>query len=103
MPGDRQLAEDMGVNRRTLQKALTDLEIQGILLTLVDDRTNLAKQVAEEVRSHFGTLVYQCQIPRNVRLAEAPSFGKPVLFYDIGSRGAQCYLNMAQEFLSHEA
>jgi chromosome partitioning protein len=97
------MSELLGTLDRVRSSLNPDLEIQGILLTLVDDRTNLAKQVAEEVRRHFGTLVYQCQIPRNVRLAEAPSFGKPILFYDIGSRGAQCYLNMAQEFLSHEA
>jgi chromosome partitioning protein len=75
------------------------LEIEGIALTMFDERMNLAKQVAEEVRSHFGELVYKSVIPRNVRLGEAPSFGKPIILYDIRSRGSEAYLSLAREFL----
>ena len=73
------------------------LEIEGIVLTMFDARNNLAHQVAEEVRRHFH--VFESVIPRNVRLSEAPSHGKPVLLYDIQSRGAQGYLSLAREFL----
>lgn len=75
------------------------LSIQGIVLTMSDDRTNLAKQVADEIRQSLKDLVFKTIIPRTVRLAEAPSFGKPVLLYDIKSKGAQSYLNLAEEFL----
>jgi chromosome partitioning protein len=77
------------------------LEIEGVLLTMVDERTNLTQQVMAEVRSHFGEQVFKTQVPRSVRLAEAPSFGKPVLLYDIRSRGAEAYLELAQELMSH--
>lgn len=79
-----------------------DLAIRGVLLTMVDERTNLGRQVGEEIQRFFGKKVYKSRIPRNVRLAEAPSFGKPILLYDIASRGAQCYLQAAQEFLAYE-
>ena len=69
---------------------------------MVDERTNLGKQVGEEIQRFFGRKVYATRIPRNVRLAEAPSFGKPILLYDIASRGAQTYLQVAREFLAHE-
>jgi chromosome partitioning protein len=75
------------------------LEIEGIVLTMVDDRMNLSRQVAEEVRSHFGEKVYGTIIPRNVRLGEAPSFGKPIILYDIRSRGSEAYVNLAKEFI----
>ncbi|HET7711935.1 MAG TPA: ParA family protein [Thermoanaerobaculia bacterium] len=75
------------------------LEIEGILLTMYDDRMNLARQVAEEVRGHFGEKVYETVIPRNVRLGEAPSFGKPIILYDIRSRGSEAYINLAKEFI----
>jgi len=77
-----------------------DLEIEGFALTMYDDRMNLAKQVAEEVRSHFADKVYRSVIPRNVRLGEAPSFGKPIILYDIRSRGSEAYVNLAKEFLA---
>jgi chromosome partitioning protein len=66
---------------------------------MVDARANLGRQVMDEVRSHFGARVYETQIPRNVRLSEAPSHGKPILLYDIRSRGAASYLALAAEFL----
>jgi chromosome partitioning protein len=76
-----------------------NLTLEGILLTMYDERTNLSKQVAEEVRQSLKDITYEVVIPRNVRLAEAPSFGKPVLLYDIKSKGAQAYLMLAQEIL----
>ncbi|HVH07704.1 MAG TPA: AAA family ATPase [Myxococcota bacterium] len=75
------------------------LALEGIVFTMVDARANLAHQVMDEVRAHFGTRVYETSIPRNVRLSEAPSHGKPVLLYDIRSRGAASYLALAAEFL----
>ena len=75
------------------------LSIAGIVLTMHDERTNLSKDVAKEVREHFSNLVYQTIVPRNVRLAEAPSYGVPVLAYDIKSRGAQAYMALAREML----
>lgn len=77
-----------------------DLEIEGFALTMYDDRMNLARQVADEVRSHFGEKVYGTVIPRNVRLGEAPSFGKPIILYDIRSRGSEAYVSLAKEFLA---
>jgi len=79
-----------------------DLAVQGVLLTLFDSRLNLSEQVAHEVRKHFGPLVYRTVIPRNVKLAEAPSFGKPVTEYDSGSRGARAYVQLAREVEEHE-
>jgi len=76
------------------------LQIAGVLLTMYDDRTNLARQVVEDIRSHFGERVFRTLIPRSVRLAEAPSFGKPILAYDIRSKGAEAYLNLAAEVIS---
>ena len=75
------------------------LEIEGILLTMFDTRNNLAHQVVEEVKKLFGDKVYQTIIPRNIALGEAPSHGKPVLLYDVRSRGAQSYLALAKEML----
>jgi chromosome partitioning protein len=75
------------------------LEIEGIALTMYDDRVNLARQVAQEVRNHFGDKVYKTVIPRNVRLGEAPSFGKPIILYDIRSRGSEAYVSLAKEFI----
>ena len=75
------------------------LEIEGIVLTMYDDRMNLARQVAQEVRAHFGEKVYETVIPRNVRLGEAPSFGKPIILYDIRSRGSEAYVSLAKEFI----
>jgi chromosome partitioning protein len=77
------------------------LEIEGILLTMFDIRNNLSHQVAEEVRNHFKEKVFQTVIPRNVRLSEAPSHGKPVLLYDIHSKGAESYLNLASEIMAN--
>jgi chromosome partitioning protein len=78
------------------------LEIAGILLTMYDDRTNLTRQVASDLREFFGDQVFRTSIPRSVRLAEAPSFGKPILSYDPRSRGAESYIQLAKEILDHE-
>ncbi len=76
-----------------------ELGLEGILLTMVDQRNNLSRQVGAEVRDHFGVDVFKTEIPRNVRLSEAPSHGKPALLYDIHSKGAISYLNLADEIL----
>lgn len=89
---------------RTLDEVRTylnpGLAVEGIVLTMYDERTNLARQVAEEIRQSLKDIVYEVIIPRTVRLAEAPSFGKPVLLYDIKSKGTKAYLNLAMELLS---
>jgi chromosome partitioning protein len=78
------------------------LEIEGILLTMYDDRTNLTRQVAADLREFFGEQVLKTIIPRSIRLAEAPSFGKTILGYDPRSRGAESYIKLAKEILDHE-
>jgi chromosome partitioning protein len=78
------------------------LAIEGILLTMFDDRTNLTRQVAADLREFFGEEVFKTVIPRSIRLAEAPSFGKPILSYDPRSRGAESYIRLAKEILDHE-
>ncbi len=75
------------------------LAIDGVLLTMYDNRLNLSRQVAAEAKEYFGPRVFRTVIPRNVRLAEAPSFGKPILLYDVQSVGAKCYLALAQELI----
>jgi chromosome partitioning protein len=78
------------------------LQVEGILLTMFDDRTNLTRQVAADLREFFGDQVFRTVIPRSIRLAEAPSFGKPILGYDPRSRGAESYIKLAKEILDHE-
>lgn len=81
------------------------LEIEGVLLTMFDARLNLSRQVAADAREHFGDRVYKSVIPRNIRLAEAPSFGKPIVVYDVASVGAQAYMAVAKEIIDkkHQA
>ena len=79
-----------------------DLEVEGILLTMYDDRTNLTRQVANDLGEFFGDKVFQTIIPRSIRLAEAPSFGKTILSYDPRSKGAESYIKLAKEILDHE-
>jgi len=76
------------------------LAIEGIVLCMVDPRQNLTQQVTSEVRAHFGEKVFETVVPRNVRLSEAPSFGKPILLYDVSSKGAKSYLDLARELLA---
>lgn len=78
------------------------LKLEGILLTMYDDRTNLARQVAEDLREFFDNEVFRTVIPRSIRLAEAPSYGKPILMYDPRSRGAESYIKLAKEILENE-
>jgi chromosome partitioning protein len=75
------------------------LAIDGVLLTMYDSRLNLCRQVAEDAKDYFDQRMFQTVIPRNIRLAEAPSYGKPILLYDIQSVGAKSYLSVAQEVL----
>jgi chromosome partitioning protein len=85
---------------RTVKRSFNPtLDIQGIALTMFDSRNNLSHQVADEVKRHFQGKVFRSVIPRNVRLSEAPSYGKPALLYDVRSSGAQGYLNMARELI----
>lgn len=87
---------------RIVQKHLNeDLEIEGVLLTMLDARTNLGIQVIEEVKKYFQNKVFNTIIPRNVRLSEAPSHGKPILLYDAKSKGAEVYLELAKEVVAH--
>jgi len=78
------------------------LDIEGIVLCMVDPRQNLTQQVTSEVRTHFEGKVYETTVPRNVRLSEAPSFGKPILLYDVASKGARSYFDLAREFLTRQ-
>jgi chromosome partitioning protein len=88
---------------RLVQKNLNpNLEIEGVLLTMFDNRLNLSHQVADDVRKFFGNKVFQSVINRNVRLSEAPSFGKPVILYDAVSIGAENYIRLAEELIAHE-
>jgi chromosome partitioning protein len=98
LEGVSELLDTLMRIRRTLNPSL---EIEGILLTMYDERTTLSRQVASDLRSFFGTQVFQSVIPRNVRLAEAPSFGKPIIFYDIHSKGAEGYTQLAQEVIAN--
>lgn len=87
---------------RIVQKHLNeDLQIEGVLLTMLDARTNLGIQVIEEVKKYFQNKVFNTIIPRNVRLSEAPSHGKPILLYDAKSKGAEVYLELAKEVVAH--
>jgi chromosome partitioning protein len=88
---------------KLVQDALNPaLAIEGVLLTMYDARLNLSRQVAADAREHFGPLVFETVIPRNIRLAEAPSFGKPIMLYDISSVGAMSYLSVAKEFMERQ-
>lgn len=98
MEGLGRLMQTVERVRKSLNPSLA---VEGILLTLFDGRNNLHKQVAEEIHEHFPGTVFKSVIPRNIRLAEAPSHGAPVLMYDVASAGAQAYLNLAKEVLAH--
>ena len=95
LEGLGQLMKTLDLVRKHLNPAL---EVAGVVLTMYDARTNLAQQVIAEVRNYFKDKVYQTVIPRNVKLSEAPSFGKPIILYDERSRGAEAYRNLAREF-----
>lgn len=99
LEGLSQLLETVGQVRSTLNP---DLDIQGIVMTMYDSRNNLAHQVVEDVRSHLGDKVYRTLIPRNVRVSEAPSHGKPAILYDLRCSGSQAYLRLASEVIQRE-
>jgi chromosome partitioning protein len=99
LEGVGQLLQTINLVQRRLNP---QLELEGVLLTMFDARTNLAIQVVDEVKDFFGNKVFQTIIPRNVRLSEAPSHGKPVITYDPRSRGAKLYLELAQEVMENE-
>ena len=98
LEGVSELLDTLMRIRRTLNP---DLAVEGIVLTMFDDRTTLSRQVAADLRSFFGTQVFESVIPRNVRLAEAPSHGKPIMFYDIHSKGAEAYIQLAKEVIAN--
>jgi chromosome partitioning protein len=98
LEGVSELLDTLMRLRHTINPALA---IEGILLTMYDDRTSLSKQVAADLRSFFGSQVFETVIPRNVRLAEAPSHGLPVMFYDIHSKGAESYIQLAKEVIAN--
>src|SRR5262245_31514336 len=93
------LADLVGTMRRVRSALNPPLDIEGVLLTMFDERTNLGQQVASDVRGFFKEKVFRTVIPRNVRLGEAPSHGMPVILYDVKSRGAEAYLALAREVL----
>jgi chromosome partitioning protein len=93
------LSDLMNTINRIQENFNPQLEIKGILLTMVDERTNLSKQVGEEIRAYFKSKVYHAIIPRNVRISEAPSFGKPIQLYDIKSAGSMAYMSLAKEMM----
>jgi chromosome partitioning protein len=97
------ISELMSTVRRVQRGLNPRLDIAGILLTMYDERTNLSKEVVEEIRGHFGDRVFNAVIPRNVRLAEAPSQGVPIIQYDIKCRGSEAYLALAHEHLERPA
>jgi len=96
MEGLAQIIKTINIIKERLNP---DIYIEGILLTMFDRRNNLSFQVADEVREHFNGQVFNSVIPRNVRLSESPSYGKPVLLYDITSKGAVSYLDLAREIM----
>src|ERR1019366_5473774 len=96
------VSEVMDTIDRVRESFQHPLAIEGILLTMYDDRTNLTRQVAADLRDFFKDEVFRTIIPRSIRLAEAPSFGKPILTYDPRSKGAESYIKLAKEILDHE-
>jgi len=99
LEGVTELFDTLARIRRSLNPGLS---IEGLLLTMYDDRTNLSAAVAADLRDFYGRQVLETVIPRNVRLAEAPSYGKPIILYDIRSRGAESYLHLAKEIITHD-
>ena len=96
MEGLAQLINTVQLIRGSLNP---ELEMEGILLTMFDARASLHKQVAEDIRNHFGDIVFESVVPRNVKLGRVPSFGKPIILYDIDSKGSRAYLSLAKEVI----
>lgn len=99
LEGVGQLINTVQLVKKSLNK---NLDIEGVLMTMFDFRTNLSNEVYKEVEKYFGDKVFKCTIPRNIRLAEAPSFGLPIMLYDEKCKGAQSYLNFTKEFLERQ-
>ncbi|MCI5727895.1 MAG: AAA family ATPase [Clostridium sp.] len=99
LEGVGQLINTIQLVKKSLNKAL---EIEGVIMTMYDSRTNLSNEVYKEVKKYFKEQVYKCTIPRNIRLAEAPSFGLPIVLYDEKCRGAEAYKNLTKEFLERQ-
>ena len=99
LEGVTELFDTLARIRRSLNPSLT---IEGLLLTMYDERTNLSAAVASDLRDFYGRQVFEAVIPRNVRLAEAPSYGKPIIIYDIKSKGAESYIQLAKEIMAHD-
>jgi chromosome partitioning protein len=97
LEGLSQLLNTVHLVQRSINETLG---IDGVLLTMYDARLNLSRQVAADAREYFGAKVFESIVPRNIRLAEAPSFGKPIILYDVASIGAQAYMNVARELLA---
>ncbi|MDQ8164295.1 MAG: ParA family protein [Gemmatimonadota bacterium] len=97
LEGLTQLMHTIGIVQRNINPSLV---LDGVLLTMFDSRLNLSRQVVEDARAHFGETVLNSVVPRNIRLAEAPSFGKPIIAYDVTSAGAQAYLGVVQELIA---
>ena len=96
------LADLMGSIELTRQRLNRELAVEGLVLTMFDGRTKLSDEVAQELKEHFGDRVYSTSIPRNVRLSEAPSYGRPCIAYDRFSKGSRAYLHLANEFLKRQ-
>jgi chromosome partitioning protein len=99
LEGVSELLDTIGRIRETFNPRL---EVEGVVMTMFDERTNLAQQVANELRNYFGEKMFVTTIPRNVRLAEAPSHGKPALLYDVRSKGAEAYIKLAREIIARD-
>jgi chromosome partitioning protein len=99
LEGISQLLDTIDRIRETFQP---QLRLEGVLLTMFDDRTNLTRQVAADLKEFFQGEIFETVIPRSIRLAEAPSFGKPIIAYDVRSRGAESYIRLAKEILAHD-
>lgn len=99
MEGLAQLVNTVSLIKNNLNPTL---EMEGILLTMFDSRASLHRQVVEEIKKHFGSKVFETIVPRNVKLAECPSFGKPIILYDISSKGSEAYLSLAKEIILNE-
>jgi chromosome partitioning protein len=99
LEGVTELFDTLARIRRLYNPSLT---IEGLLLTMYDERTNLSSAVASDLRDFYGQQVFETVIPRNVRLAEAPSYGKPITLYDSHSKGAEAYLQLAREIIAHD-
>jgi chromosome partitioning protein len=99
LEGVTELFDTLARIRRLYNPSLT---IEGLLLTMYDERTKLSSAVASDLRDFYGQQVFETVIPRNVRLAEAPSYGKPITLYDPHSKGAEAYLQLAKEIISHD-